>query len=349
MRSWLYAVLVILSIILLGASAFRPTVSDSEYSLHPDTPVAEVLERLGDPPLPHKPNFKLRGVSVVRGYDIVHYGTTTGPDGQRTTKQSPHFVCTSCHNMVREDPDLSVADPEARLDYCAAQGIPFLPGTTMYGVVNRTSFYNGDYEKKYGDLVYRARYDLREAIQLCAIACSQGRHLAPWELESVLAYFWTLQLKMGDLQLTPHEWQEVEGALAQGRPSGATIELIKSHYLQASPATFVPPPDDRRQGYAVPPGNPQRGRLIYQQSCLHCHWDKRFSFFALDYDLRTFSFLSKHIARYTRYSIYQVIRWGTEPIPGKRAYMPNFTLEKMSHQQVEDLRAFIETQAHSEQ
>ena len=41
--------------------------------------------------------------------------------------------------------------------------IPFLQGTALYGAVNRTSFYNGDYEKKYGSLVSKARNDLREA------------------------------------------------------------------------------------------------------------------------------------------------------------------------------------------
>ncbi len=314
------------------------------FELTPDTPVAEVLERLGDAPLPHKPNLMLQGASAERGYEIVHFGTTTAPDGQRTTRQSPHFVCTSCHNTVREDPDLAVADPEARLDFCVENGIPFLPATTLFGLVNRTSFYNGDYEKKYGELVQRARHDLRQAIQLCAVACSQGRRLEPWELESVLAYLWTLQLKMADLRLSESAWRQVKEALAAGKADGKAVAHIKARYLQAAPATFVPPPDDRRQGYALP-GNPERGRRLYHSSCLHCHRNKRYSFFALDYDPRTFAFLERHLARYTRYSIYQVIRWGTEPIPGKRAYMPNFTLERMSHQQVEDLRAFIEQQA----
>lgn len=339
MRLWLLALLTIATLLLTSSAPLHPA-----FELTPDTPVAEVLERLGDAPLPHKPNLMLQGASAARGYELVHFGATTAPDGQRTPRQSPHFVCTSCHNTVREDPDLAVADPEARLDFCIENGIPFLPGTTLFGLVNRTSFYNGDYEKKYGELVHRARHDLRQAIQVCAVACSQGRRLEPWELESVLAYLWTLQLKMSDLHLSEKAWRQIEGALAAGEPDAEAIATIKSRYRQAAPATFVPPPDDRRQGYALP-GRPERGRLLYQSSCLHCHRNKRYSFFVLDYDPRTFAFLERHLARYTRYSIYQVIRWGTEPIPGKRAYMPNFTLERMSHQQVEDLRAFIEQQA----
>ena len=46
------------------------------------------------------------------------------------------------------------------------------------------------------------------------------------------------------------------------------------------------------------------------------------------------------------HSIYQVIRYGTPPKGGKEAYMPQYTAEKMSDQQMADLRAFIESEAH---
>ena len=59
----------------------------------------------------------------------------------------------------------------------------------------------------------------------------------------------------------------------------------------------------------------------------------------------TFDFLEKHISAYTRYSIYQVSRYGTSPIPWKKAYMPQYTKEKMSEQMLEDLRMYIEQEA----
>jgi len=59
----------------------------------------------------------------------------------------------------------------------------------------------------------------------------------------------------------------------------------------------------------------------------------------------TFRFLEKHLFVYDRYSIYQVVRWGTSPLTGKKAYMPQYTAEKMSVQQLEDLRAYILSQA----
>lgn len=306
--------------------------------------VAEVLLALGDEPVSHQPDTSQAGASAERGRQIVQIGITSKPKGGETGKQSNHFVCTSCHNIQREDPDLRVSDPQARLEYVSENGLPFLQGTTLYGAVNRTSFYNGDYEKKYGALVKPARNSLREAIQLCAIECSQGRRLETWELESVVAYLWTIGLKMGDLQLQEKDYQRINEAIAGNGDKAEAIELVKSRYLPGSPATFVKPPENRKEGYSYK-GNPDNGKLIYELSCLHCHEKERYSFFNLDDTEMSFDFLNKHISRYTRYSIYQVGRWGTSPIPGKKAYMPNYTAEKMSDQQMEDLRAYIEVRS----
>lgn len=309
-----------------------------------EKPVAEVLEELGDEPLPHQVDFSIPGVSVDAGRRLVLEGVGSKKSGKADGRQSKHFVCTSCHNVEREDPDLSQADPEARLTYVQAKGMPFLQGSALYGVVNRTSFYNGDYDKKYGDLVLDARNDLRGAIQLCATECAQGRSLEDWELESVLAYLWTIDLKLGDLNLTGKDQSQIERALRLKKPDSTATALIKEHYLQASPATFVTPPEDRKLGYEAE-GNAENGRLIYELSCLHCHQRQRYSFFELDNSDMSFDFLLKHLPRYTRYSAYQVMRYGTSPLNGKRAYMPHYPLEKMSNRQVEDLRAYIEQRA----
>jgi len=303
--------------------------------------VAEVLEQLGEAPLPHKPDTSLAGVSVAKGRDLVKRGSPGGPGGM----VSPHFTCLACHNVERDEPTLSFDNPQERLEYVAEKDLPFLPGTALYGAVNRTRFYNGDYEKKYGDLVKNARHSLRESIQLCAIECSQGRPLDAVEMESVLAYLWTIGLKIDDLALDKTAQERIEAALAgQGDPEAA-IRLIKSRYATAAPATFVEPPKDRKEGYPVAEADAANGRLIYENSCLHCHENKRYAFFRLDKSRFSHRQLKKHIPRYTRYSIYQVIRYGTSPVPGKRSYMPNYTMEKLTHQMVEDLRAYIELRA----
>jgi mono/diheme cytochrome c family protein len=120
--------------------------------------------------------------------------------------------------------------------------------------------------------------------------------------------------------------------------------MLESKYLKGMPATFIDPPSDRKVGFSDK-GNPDVGKMIYESSCLHCHEDKRYSFFNLDNADLTFEFMNKHITQYTRYSIYQVARYGTSPIPGKKAYMPHYTKEKMSEQMLKDLRVYIEQRA----
>lgn len=314
--------------------------SVSNWNLSKDKTVNEVLLRLGDAPLPHPADTSMKWVSARAGEELVKYGFGRGPGGFKTSRQSKHFVCTSCHNLEKEDPDLSVSDPQARLLYVKDKGLPFLQGTSLYGVVNRTQFYNGDYRKKYGDLVNAAQNNIREAIQLCAEECAQGRRLRDWEIESILAYFWELGLKMDDLIFSEREWQEVQGALDGNGDKEGVIRMIKRRYLAGSPATFVTPPKDRKVGYELE-GNAENGKLIYDLSCLHCHENGRYAFYRLDDSKFSFKHLDRHFSRYTRYSVYQVARYGTSPLNGKRAYMPNYTMEKMSNQQMEDLRAYV--------
>ena len=352
--------------LIFGLTIFIPSTDHSSVDVGPETAVEDILVMLGEEPVAHQLNPAMEGVTVQRGYEIVHEGRTTRPDkGGRTARQSRHFYCTSCHNTVIEDPDLSVADPQARLNYAVEKGIPFLQGTTLYGVVNRTSYYNGDYEKKYGkEQVDKARYDLREAIQLCAVGCAQGRALDDWEIESVLAYLWTLELKLSDLNLEDQGYDRIADAIqgeGEQRSGGRSergsegvsekkeevVEMIKSKYLQASPATFTPPPADREKGYLLK-GDAGNGKAIYETSCLYCHQNGRFSFYHLGDEKLSFKHLDYHMARYTPYSLYQVARYGTVPLFGKKSYMPQYTQEKLSDQQMEDLRAYISLRAHGE-
>ncbi|WP_020535494.1 hypothetical protein [Lewinella cohaerens] len=337
MRSLIIFLTPLLLLSLLAG--FQP--QDKPIEISSDTSVAEVLDALGAAPAEHRVNMDVGDISAEIGRQLVHEGFVPYPDGDgKTRRQSKHFVCTSCHNTVKEDPDLRYADPEARLAYVAENNIPFLPGTTLYGVVNRKTYYNGDYEKKYGDLVRPARNDLRGAIALCATECAQGRELEDWEMESILAYLWTIDLKMGDLSLPAKSLSSIEAATMGKGDKKAAAALLNSYFMDHSPATFLVPPTDRVAGYGEE-GDPMNGALVYEQSCLHCHSERRYSFFNLDESTYSFNFLEKHFPTYSRYSSYQVLRYGTSPSPGKRAYMPHYTQERMSNQQVEDLRAFV--------
>ncbi len=305
-----------------------------------DMPVAEVLLKLGDDPAPHQPDLSVEGASAERGREIVLKGQTSNPAGGMSERVSKHFVCTSCHNVERDEPDLAKTDPLARLNFVKQQGLPFLQGSALYGIVDRRSFYNGDYEKKYGDLVKPARNDLRQAIHLCATECAQGRPLEAWEMESVVAYFWTIGLKMSDLGLTDRDISVIDKAIAGRSDRAEAVNLVKSRYLTGMPATFIDPPADRQQGFSQT-GDAETGKAIYELSCLHCHNKKRYSFFNLDNSKKSLKFLNRFFPAYSRYSVYQVARYGTSPEPGKRAYMPHYTQEKMSEQMLEDLRAYV--------
>ena len=329
----------LLSMFILSAAIMLP-----EDDAPADLRVSKVLAILGHKTTAPYPRANDFAVTASRGEALIKEGIAIKPGGGKTKKQSKHFVCTSCHNLEREDPDLSVMDPQARLDYTDKHGLPFLQGSSLYGAVNRETYYNDDYYKKYGDLVVPARNDLREAIQLCAVECAQGRKLKDWELESILAYLWTIDLKMSDLILSESETQQIYEALDGDGDEAAAVELLKSKYAQKSPATFGTAYESmvKKSEYK---GKPDNGKKIYENSCLYCHQDRRYSFFNLDNDKMTFKHLSRKAGGYGRHSLYQVTRYGVFSKAGKRSYMPQYPYEKMSDQQLADLRAYIDMRA----
>lgn len=331
--------LIMLCIVLFTGIA-PGLLEEKNFNALEERKVSEVLKQFGVDPH-NLPLLDKNKVSVEIGEEIVKYGETLS--GRKIKKQSKHFTCVACHNLVKEDPILSSPNPEERLAYAVENDLPFLQATTLYGVVNRTHYYNDDYVKKYGDLVDDARNDLRAAIQLCATECAQGRKLKSWEMESVVAYLNTIDLKMKDLDLSTQEIQNVDNAFdskSMHDKKGAAI-LIQSKYSIASPATFVDPPENRSLALS---GNAFRGELIYDHSCLHCHENGKFSFLQLDDSNLSLNYLKKNFPKYNRRSVYQVARYGTQPLYGKRSYMPHYTVDRMSERQLEDLRAYIYTE-----
>ncbi len=330
---------------IVGASLISPDKAAKEdLDLSEDLRVSKVLTILGDTGKDNLPDTREFGVSANRGETLIKEGFSTRPGGGKTKIQSKHFVCTSCHNLEKEDPDLTKSDPEARLKYTAENGLPFLQGTTLYGVVNRETFYNDDYYLKYGELVDAARNDIRGAIQLCAVECAQGRKLHDWELESILAYLWTIDLKLSDLDFSAEELDAIYLAIDSEDKQDEAIDLIKSKYLLGSPAHFGSAAESKG---LVPNliGHPENGKMVYENSCLHCHQDRRFSYLQLDDEKLTFKHLSKKAEGYGPHSIFQVSRYGVYSRSGRRSYMPQYPLEKMSDQQLADLKAYIDMRA----
>lgn len=328
-----FGIAIIILVGLLGSVAH--TVRDKDMD---DMKVSDLLVSLGEDFDSKKPNYALKGVSAEAGKQMFHQGYSRTKEHGKSKKLSKHFVCSSCHNTEREDPDLRISDPDARLTYAIEHNLPFLQGTTMYGAVNRSTYYNGDYLYKYGNLVEKARNSIRESIQLCATECAQGRSLKDWEIESILAYLWELEYSVGDLDLSEEERLMIKKHDSENKDS--LRSLIKAKYLSGSPASFIPPPADRKAGTGLE-GDPSRGKEVYDRSCLHCHYQGKYSYLYLDNSSLSRNYLARAASSYSRQSIYQVIRWGVGSHYGKEAYMPQYPKEKLSDQQLADLLAYL--------
>lgn len=328
-----------LILIILG---FRNTTEPPKGNLGAQTPVSQALGLFGEPTPEHFiPNID--PAQVIRGEELVKAGKTTAPDGSTTKLQSKWYKCTACHNIEQEEPDITRADPEARLQYAEQQDLPFLQGTTFWGIVNRETWYNDDYVKKYGAAMEKARNDIRESIQLCSVGCSQGRLLEEWEVDAVLSYFWSLQLNLGDLNLSPKEMAVLEQAIDNPDQHAKAKSLLKSKYLTKSPAHLGEVPEDKEAGYGLT-GNAEKGEVLYERSCLTCHGPKGDSrYLTLDKSNYSKSFFTRKITNGNRFSLYEIIRHGTHSVDGHKAYMPYYTKERMSDQQIEDLRAYFES------
>lgn len=309
-----------------------------------DASLAEVQHALGED---YQEHFIPVDPELARkGEELVRTGRTIGPDGRRTRYISKYYVCTTCHNLEQEDPDLRFSDPEARLDYARENDLPFLQGTTFKGIVNRESWYNDDYVKKYGEeKIERAHHNLRESIQLCAIECSQGRPMEDWEVEAVLAYYWTLEYTLEDLGLNEAQIDRLNREQEDPSLRDSLKTWLRSFYSTTSPAHFYDAPPNKAKGYEGLVGNPERGKDLYELSCLHCHKAGGVSHYVLDNSELSFRHLERMIPKDSHFSLYQIIAYGTYAIPGHRPYMPHYPEERMNKQQVEDLRAYIEQMA----
>lgn len=325
----------ILSLIVFGFSFVQSSAIKKTDN------VQQVLINLGEPAPSHFSNDYSED-DVLRGKELIFIGKTESPKGRISTRISKFYTCVSCHNTVAESSNLSEIDLDEKLDYAVENKLPFLQGSSFKGIVNRESWYNDDYYKKYGSLVEKARTSLAESVQLCAQECSQGRKLKPWELKAILAYYQSIGFTFSDLNFSDEQFSVLNNPTIT---NDEKIKLIKSKYLSTSPATFGKIPKSKSKGYEGITGRPERGKLIYEQGCQSCHLEEGESDVILDNSVVTFKWLQKNITTNSPGSFYEIIRNGTYAESGHKEYMPNYTEEKMSNQQVEDLRAFIEEQA----
>ncbi|MEO9534372.1 MAG: c-type cytochrome [Crocinitomicaceae bacterium] len=302
-----------------------------------DLSVSDALDILNEPrPLHYIQRANVD--SVKMGEELVKYGKLSDGSNSRVSK---YFVCTDCHNLQLETDDPADESPERVLDYSMKNDIPFLPASTFYGMFNKEHWYNGDYAKKYGQLVAPTRDNLFNAIQLCATQCSQGREMEDWEIRSVMHYYKSIELKISDLVFTDREYGEFVAYISSGNKKA--VSLIKSKYNQINDAHFGTSEIPLIKGYEP---SVENGEFIYDAGCLHCHAvGRNITNFDLDTTQLTFKFLESKKTKYNSYSISHITRYGTYAISGRKQYMPQYTYENMSKEQMLDLMHYIKTKA----
>lgn len=298
----------------------------------------DVLNELGNKKLLHSIG-EVDLEKAKMGEDLIFNGFTT-IDGKKSKRISTYFVCTDCHNTSREFDNASSELSSNRLSYAQKNGLPFLPGSTLWGIYNRTSFYNDDYVKKYGDLVTDARNSIGNATQLCSKYCSSGRYLEEWELSAILHYFKKNELRLSDLGLSEKDTDALFASnLSEGEKS-RLLGILAASYRQAYSATFLETTDRDARAYGEG-GNVENGKLIYEKACMFCHENKRVTYLHLDDGTLSGRFLWRNRKNYSDQSIYQIVRHGTYSKAGRKQYMPLYTKEKMSDEQLNDLIAYI--------
>jgi mono/diheme cytochrome c family protein len=307
------------------------------------------------------------------------------------------YRCWHCHNFVREDIVLTRQDPEAReqllKDNPALGGkqteVRLTTGTTFWGMVNRERFYNG-YYARYHRLKVRDGEKFRpmnpgslaDAVQVCCSYCSAGRFPEDWELDSILAYLWTLELRLRDLDLPAEIQQRLLEQFNSGKDDlvAAARQELRKHYLVASAAHAVEPPvrsedgptgaDNRSTVQDVyppsvaelerlfPPQNPappaankatastpnRRGELVVQGDPKRGEWLYK-SACALCHGNEVHPKSGRSLAL-SPTTFHRYVWKGTQR---DGLYMPFFTRERLSPRQATDIRAYLRSLPRTDQ
>lgn len=326
---------------LIGLQSFNSDRSRSSLDKIDisEMPIEQVLINLDNQPYLHSMD-RYDEAKAQLGYELITKGRTT-KDDKKSKRISSYFVCTDCHNLTREFENIASEDPQERLNYAKDNGLTFLPGSTFWGIYNRTSFYNGDYDKKYGEMVVGARDTLENAIQLCAKYCSSGRYLEKWEVEAIMHYYKKNELRVKDIEISQNDRKNIlYYQKLKPEEKERLTEVVNNAFVQGYAATFLPAMDLDKRKYGEG-GDPKNGELIYNNSCLHCHLNKRVTYLHLDNDKLSARMFVRNMKNYSDKSLYQIVRYGTYSKAGRKQYMPLYTEEKMSDIQLNDLMAYL--------
>jgi mono/diheme cytochrome c family protein len=278
-------------------------------------------------PIPEWSQKSYNNEEIELGRKLIEEGAI--PGGKRV---SAFFVCTDCHLNEKEKPTFGSHSADNNIAFAKKKNLDYLPATSFYGMINQTEYYSGDYIKKYGDLVLAARNSLEGAIQLCAQECSQGRKLTENEVTYAIAYLKDKELKLTDIFSKRTELEEYKRL----KPDEKRLQ-IKNRF------------NSKRQNHfgstdlsvvSKLSGNKETGKYIFEKSCMSCHANERVSYYNIENNRLSKNDLLKRLNNKEN-ELLSIIRYGTQPLPGSKAYMPLFTNEKLSDQHIADLIAYL--------
>jgi mono/diheme cytochrome c family protein len=86
--------------------------------------------------------------------------------------------------------------------------------------------------------------------------------------------------------------------------------------------------------------------IFINNGCLHCHgMGKDITNFEFDSDKLTFSFLSGKLKKENHFTVPYIVRKGTYAVGGRRQYMPQYPIQKISDNQLFDLMGYIKSKS----
>lgn len=257
-----------------------------------------------------------------------------------------------------------------------AQGAPLagMINSDAFYTGDYQSYYNWKGTPQKPNPFSDAGTNLDSAIGLCSDVCSKGQRLNEREIRAVRAYLQSKQLKIGNV-LTENEICAANILFSSARSEVPAAEInrlknqiktyVDTRYQRQRPATFA----KEKESYAAVNrivsaggGDANRGEEIFERTCMHCHSEEARRttgiFEGTATPILVFS-KNRRTGRYLKRS-YEHVRDGssklikalrsgverfnsqTDPVAwDKNPYMPLYTKEDLSDEQIADLMAYV--------
>jgi len=331
---------ILIITLLLISSLARANASWNE-----ETPVWAALEFFGNSvpqPLENSRALARDALAVEKGRQLIELGKLDEAEG---VPISEHYRCNDCHNTKADAVGFS-AYPEGRLP-ALSEDMVMSQGSSFKGIVNREAWYNGIWGIKYGsygEIFGVASRNLPKAVELCSSICSQGRVLSEQERELILAFFWSLELKLSDLSFDQQDFELLEMYKNKYQKAvedqskfkvvlqASATQFLKDKYAQTSPAVQGDSSIDVATG-----GSAVNGKRVYEKACHQCHGAQ-----AKHIKIPDGKGVTPILNAYQRGALVHFIRNGTlRGSDDEFSYMPFFTQQRLSDGQVVDLAAYL--------